>query len=209
MKYHIVGGSGSGERQVMNELGYTESSFEDADILWWTGGADIHPRYYGEYPHRSYSGNESRDAFEANAFERATGDQILIGICRGAQLLNCLWGGKLWQDVDNHHGVHINFLLNKKLEDSWGKNTVVLNSYHHQMIRTLPPTFTTQVATSVAKRKTSEKLQVTNDHFDIELAWSKDRRTFLMQAHPEFGHEETKEFFKTSFQVFLEELTKP
>jgi putative glutamine amidotransferase len=73
----------------------------DLDGLLLHGGADVCPRSYGEEPLRpEWEGDEIRDRYEI-ALVRAfhgTGKPIL-GICRGAQILNVAFGGTLYQDI--------------------------------------------------------------------------------------------------------------
>jgi putative glutamine amidotransferase len=74
------------------------------DGLVLQGGADISPRAYGEEPQRpEWAGDPVRDRYEialVQAF-RAAGKPIL-GICRGAQLINVALGGSLHQDIPDH-----------------------------------------------------------------------------------------------------------
>ena len=73
----------------------------DLDGLLLHGGADVCPRSYGEDPLRpEWEGDEIRDRYEielVHAFH-ATGKPVL-GICRGAQILNVAFGGTLYQDI--------------------------------------------------------------------------------------------------------------
>ena len=74
------------------------------DGLVLQGGADISPRAYGEEPQkREWAGDETRDRYEielVRAFTQAR--KPVLGICRGAQLINVALGGSLHQDVPAH-----------------------------------------------------------------------------------------------------------
>ena len=74
------------------------------DGLVLQGGADISPLAYGEQPRRSeWAGDAMRDRFEielVKAFSAAA--KPVLGICRGAQLINVALGGTLHQDVPLH-----------------------------------------------------------------------------------------------------------
>ncbi len=71
------------------------------DGLVLQGGADIAPGAYGQEPLRpEWSGDILRDRYEfalTEAFLEA--GKPILGICRGAQLLNVVLGGTLLQDI--------------------------------------------------------------------------------------------------------------
>jgi len=81
----------------------------------FSGGDDIHPRYYGEKPllNLELSPDERTD-FEIALFREVTGLQKpILGICLGAQLINVALGGSLYQDIPtqvsnplNHREIH-------------------------------------------------------------------------------------------------------
>lgn len=81
----------------------------------FSGGDDIHPRYYGEKPllNLELSPDERTD-FEISLFREAIGLQKpILGICLGTQLINIALGGSLYQDIQtqvsnplNHRGIH-------------------------------------------------------------------------------------------------------
>jgi putative glutamine amidotransferase len=66
-----------------------------------TGGGDVDPALYGEERHPLTEDAEpGRDEFEIDLARRAMdADLPLLGICRGAQVLNVAAGGTLVQDV--------------------------------------------------------------------------------------------------------------
>lgn len=64
------------------------------------GGDDIEPEHYGGevHPRRRY--DVERDRFEIDMIRQALESNIpMIGICRGAQLINVVSGGTLYQDI--------------------------------------------------------------------------------------------------------------
>jgi len=73
----------------------------DLDGLLLHGGADVCPRSYDEEPMRpEWEGDEIRDRYElalVHAFHAA--GKPVLGICRGAQILNVAFGGTLYQDI--------------------------------------------------------------------------------------------------------------
>ncbi len=74
----------------------------------FTGGVDVHPQIYHaenlEYPNRPEKWNIERDEFEIEVFHQAFAMKMpILGICRGLQLINCILGGNLIQDLGEHH----------------------------------------------------------------------------------------------------------
>jgi putative glutamine amidotransferase len=73
----------------------------DLDGLILQGGDDVAPESYGEKPLKpEWSGDAVRDRYELElAKEFLACNKPVLGICRGAQLLNVLFGGTLYQDL--------------------------------------------------------------------------------------------------------------
>jgi gamma-glutamyl-gamma-aminobutyrate hydrolase PuuD len=101
-------------------------NIEDADIILLPGGADINPEIYHKEKHPSTWYNERRDEYEISVFNATREDQVILGICRGAQLVCALYGGILIQDTTGHcgcsHGI------------TNGEETYSITSIHHQMM---------------------------------------------------------------------------
>lgn len=129
------------------------------DGILFSGGEDVHPRFYGAAPHEKLGEvNEARDQVELLlarlAFER---NLPILGICRGLQLINVALGGTLYQDLPSDLPVSQPHRLPKTsgVIDEWshpiriqsesvlakclGVTRIVVNSTHHQAIKTLAP----------------------------------------------------------------------
>ena len=169
----------------------------DSYLVIW-GGNDISPFYYGEHPNK-YCGAEAhpskRDEIEAALIHRALEKGIpIIGICRGAQLVCAILGGKVVQHITGHGGQPHGIITND------GK-TMVTSSLHHQMmipngefcILAEPFDFISQKP----KRRSidnngnpayygeNEQLLL-NVAVEPEVIWWQKRRVLGIQGHPEF-----------------------
>lgn len=77
-----------------------ESSGVPLDALVISGGNDIGPELYGGDVAPKTRIDTARDALEIRWIQHAIENDIpLLGICRGAQLINAVLGGKLHQDI--------------------------------------------------------------------------------------------------------------
>jgi len=109
------------------------SDIKEANIVWFTGGADINPKLYNEPQHDSTFFFDTRDNFEVTCYKQMSRNQLAIGTCRGAQLFCALNGGKLVQDVSHHCQTH----AIKKVADVDGvelPDKCTVTSLHHQMM---------------------------------------------------------------------------
>jgi len=133
---------------------------KNSDGLLLSGGDDISPEYYGETL-RPYSGKldpTKRDYCEIILLEHAYAKKIpILGICRGLQMINVFLGGTLHQDIAHeaidlekhnyfthedgtriprdHRAHNINIALDSLLYRITKKDTLFVNSLHHQGIK--------------------------------------------------------------------------
>ncbi len=72
-----------------------------ADGFLFSGGDDIHPRYYGEEPLADMViSPDERTEFETALLREAMQlRKPVLGVCLGAQLINITLGGSLYQDI--------------------------------------------------------------------------------------------------------------
>lgn len=73
----------------------------EIDALVLQGGADLSPSSYGEAPLRpEWAGDRVRDLYEIELlWECVIQGRPVLGVCRGAQLINVAFGGTLYQDI--------------------------------------------------------------------------------------------------------------
>ncbi|MGA8546046.1 MAG: gamma-glutamyl-gamma-aminobutyrate hydrolase family protein [Mycobacterium sp.] len=86
-----------------------ERVVDGLDGLLITGGKDVDPGAYGQQPHPATDqAGRQRDAWEFTLLDAALRRELpVLGICRGAQVLNVALGGTLHQhlpDVIGHSG---------------------------------------------------------------------------------------------------------
>ena len=78
----------------------SDRDWRTLDAVVIAGGAHIHPRRYGSQPAIDARYNPPRDEYELALLDYAQQHRLpVLGICRGAQLLNVFHGGTLHQDI--------------------------------------------------------------------------------------------------------------
>ena len=113
--------------------------------LLLSGGPDVHPKRYGQEPD-SNAGlklSPELDDLEFRVLEHALSiDMPVLAICRGMQLLNVAFGGRLTQDLPGHrsddsseeHTSHLIYVAPgaKSAAIIGAAGFFRVNSYHHQ-----------------------------------------------------------------------------
>ena len=128
-------------------------SIQDFDGILLSGGVDMHPKFYNstvtDYPNAPQHFHEKRDEFEIAVFQKSQQNNIpLLAVCRGMQMVNCILGGNLTQDIGpeangihkfEHHdkGHGINIVPATLLNEITGVDRTMSNSAHHQCINNL------------------------------------------------------------------------
>ena len=74
------------------------------DAVIFSGGADISEELYKTSGLHTTDSLPLRDRIEAYYFNRYRDKVPILGICRGMQLINCLMGGSLIQDLKESDG---------------------------------------------------------------------------------------------------------
>lgn len=137
----------------MYELGVDSALIvlEECDGLIITGGADVYPEWYGQIEDTIMCGSfdRYRDTLEIELIKKAiTNKMPLIGICRGAQILNVTLGGSLIVDIPTQYDTIINhrqedwqnchhkvsLVENSFLSSIVRQESGMVNSNHHQAI---------------------------------------------------------------------------
>ncbi len=120
-----------------------------ASGLILSGGGDLHSKHFNEELHpKAALINELRDTFEIELCKKALErDMPIMGICRGAQLLNVVLGGNLHQHIEGHVKkeedandiTHFTTVVEGSYFDEVYENkTFTVNSIHHQALKDIP-----------------------------------------------------------------------
>ncbi len=136
--------------RVLDRFNYSES----LDGLILQGGPDIAPELYGDAPRRpDWAGDIEHDTHQVRLFRQfLEARKPILGICRGAQLINVALGGTLYQDVtielgrsEKHAQPKLGTVVHEVVWDAEsslgrlypGQTKAVVVSVHHQAIKEL------------------------------------------------------------------------
>ena len=175
------------------------------DGLILSGGGDIDPAFLDEEPiPETGSIDTYRDTYDFMLLRLAFNRQLpVFGICRGHQLINVTFGGTLYQDIHTqfsaeairhsqkeprHCATHTVQIVEKNSKLSLmmqGKDTIHVNSFHHQAVKEVAPEF---ITTAISPDGLIEAME----HPEYSI--------FSVQWHPEpmvaAGNEEMTELFR-------------
>ncbi|MEH6672058.1 gamma-glutamyl-gamma-aminobutyrate hydrolase family protein [Halopseudomonas sp.] len=155
------------------------------DAVVVTGGHDIDPVLYAEEPEVHPKYDPERDQLESTVIDHALECGLpLLGICRGAQLLNARRGGNLFQDLKSKRRLTSNrrtlLPLKTLLPEPGSYLSKLLRTKRHCKINSLHNQAIDRVGTD---------LQISGRDLDgIVQAIEDPGRAFLVgvQWHPEF-----------------------
>lgn len=173
-----------------------EAYLQTIDGLILTGGADIHPSFYGQIVlERCGEIDEERDRFEVELVHAARSrDLPVLGICRGLQVLNVALGGSLYQDLSYRKGTdpahqssreqrgepahRVVITEGSRLAEILGVRELHVTSTHHQIIRDLAPGLTIN---AIASDGVVEGVEGPG-RFLLAVHWHPER---MVTRHPE------------------------
>ena len=172
---------------------------QDLDGILMSGGGDINPLFVGEEPLPALQDVDTlRDRYDLLLIRLASNRQIpLMGICRGHQMLNAVFGGTLYQDIYSQADTDV-IKHSQKMAREEASHTVHLedgcviavNSFHHQAVKDVAPEF---VQTAVAPDGINEGMR------------HPEKSVFSIQWHPEAMAIHGDEEAQALFNHFIEE----
>lgn len=168
--------------------GFTDDVFEKLDLIIFAGGSDVSPVLYQESKHTTTSSDPERDVFESSVYKYARLYKIpIIGICRGAQFVTVMSGGKLFQHVENHgiQGTHPLYL-----EESTEIISEITSTHHQMMcldenVRHVPLLMSSRRSSFYC---VNDKITYTNLLTDQEpeVIYYPTSEALAIQGHPEY-----------------------
>lgn len=180
---------------------FTNHDLKPLDLIVFCGGSDVSPKMYGEAKLNGTHTDPGRDEFE-RAIHYMYYKSRKVGICRGAQFLCVLNGGRLWQDVSGHtYGTHNIRLLKDNTLSS-------VNTVHHQICRLTPEMQLLAYAEHTKcqyMHSSTEKLQVEDlmSQDEVEAFYIAHDRALGVQWHPEYTHGPSTDLFWDLFKEHL------
>ncbi|ALS77630.1 gamma-glutamyl-gamma-aminobutyrate hydrolase family protein [Planococcus kocurii] len=159
---------------------------EHIDGLFLAGGYDIDPTVFGEEPHPNLGVIiPSRDAFELALAKKVMAlNKPILGVCRGAQVINIAVGGDMYQDISTQvtadlvqhqqraprfHGSHfVEVGESTLLHRLTGMRRLKVNSRHHQANRLVPKPL---IISGVSSDGIVEAIESTQHLFVLGVQW--------------------------------------
>jgi len=172
---------------------------DDVDGLIIGGGNDIDPAIYGGDVSAGRSVDPARDEYELEALSFADRNALpVLGICRGAQLINVNAGGSLVGDLRERrvHTSNSGTLLPRKrvrvtagsrLASYLGGDTTRVNSLHHQAIDRLGRNL---VVSALDRDDIVQGIELRQDtHFQFFTQILHFRDNFPIDQQPQGAHD--------------------
>lgn len=189
-KVFVVDGDLQYYRMFKDEGWRVVGAMDEADMIQFTGGADVSPALYNQHEHPRTGAWPDRDKREQLIFRWAIEHAIpMAGICRGGQFLNVMCGGSMWQDVNNHATGGLHLAVDKR----WPDLQFYVTSTHHQMMVPGPQAEIVLTAAECTLRERCSPLsqvqiieQAPGNGEDIEAVFYKQEDAFCFQPHPEY-----------------------
>lgn len=184
MKTVYIEHSSMAYQDMFKRMGFSVChSPEAADLVCFTGGADVTPAMYGDAKHRETGNDPYRDAKEKRLYDWCVENKkVMVGICRGGQFLNVMSGGRMYQHVEEHCGDH-------SITDIQTGEVFYVSSTHHQMM--MPSGDATIVATADLQGSREwydqEVFKKDVSDSDIEVVFYPSTQCLCFQPHPEFS----------------------
>jgi putative glutamine amidotransferase len=172
-----------------DDLETVRAVYDRMDGLLIPGGVDMQPATYGEDMRPEVGRlDPARDTVELQLVRWAIADGMpVLGLCRGAQVINVAAGGSLYQDIPaqlgtslvhdcyptkgfarDHHAHPVALTPGSRLAALLARSSVPVNSMHHQSVKTLGAGL---VVSAVAPDGVVEAVEGTGEAFVVGVQW--------------------------------------
>lgn len=186
---------------------------EILDGLLLSGGPDVDPVHFGEEPQPGMGRiDPERDRIELALARLALESGLpILGICRGAQVLNIAGGGDIFQDLPSRaepvlrhvqpptpmtyatHSIRVEG--GTRLAAITGRHALRVNSWHHQAVRGVAPGF---AVSATAEDGVVEAIELAGKPFVMGL-----------QFHPESMAKGGSHVAPLLFEAFVKSCRQP
>lgn len=153
------------------------------DVVLFDGGTDINPELYNEIPHPcTQPPDKVRDERERIIFRRAQAAGAgCLGVCRGAQLLCALSGGRLIQHVTGHEGPKAHVITTEN-----GDEIIASGDHHQTMFPYVAPEYELLAWASNVGKSHCEYGKDFEKGKEPEAVWFSHTNSLCIQPHPEW-----------------------
>lgn len=177
----------NGEVEIISD----DNISSDTDLVLFAGGSDVDPIFYNEKKGYRTSSDTNRDVYESEVFAKTFMLGVpMIGICRGAQFITVMNGGRLIQHVDNHgiYGYH-------SIVDRDG-NKYEITSTHHQMMYPFDLkeedyeilAWTPKTLATMQLNGDNKQINLPENFVEPEIVFYNKTKCLCIQGHPEMMH---------------------
>ena len=187
---------------ALTDVATLTAMIELVDGLVLSGGTDVSPQVYGESAiEPAWAGDPERDAYERILISAALARRRpILGVCRGAQILNAALGGDLHQDISfqvpgalrhrdwdryDANGHPVSIAPGSWLAGIHGAGDFTVNSVHHQAIRRVAPGLRCVALAPDAVAEAIER--VDDEQFMVGIQWHPEWQTAADPAAPSPG----------------------
>jgi gamma-glutamyl-gamma-aminobutyrate hydrolase PuuD len=209
VRYYLVSALDATLKNYLQSIGWERTKhLWDCDVVVFGGGADLKPKMYGEVAvHPMTVMNAEHDGRDVSAYKAAKRfSKPCVGICRGAQFLHVMNGGKLYQHSSGHQSPH-------EVVNTHSGEISHVSSTHHQVMKGTVETERKGdiILKSVGVENSLEGFSPSGTPFTqiqtgdtIECVVYKESKDFCFQPHPEFSSgRDTPSLFVSLVNNFL------
>lgn len=168
------------------------------DLVVFTPGVDVSPFLYGETNHYKTQTNFASDLRSLSLYKNISLNTPKIGVGRGAQFLNVMAGGKLYQYMNGHLSKHL------ALDVLTGNYQLILSNHKQGIIPTTTMDLLLIAGVSDKKETSTQSINIDtntqNKMEDVECCF--DERTTSLMFQPRLTLFDDKVATKNTIELF-------